>query len=199
MLTTGPAVKNHISSENGKKIDCKISNCVHLSSLVCRRVPPQHPHLHLQHLHRRVMQLAKKIPQPKEVEVRVRSHGETRCTNQQKSKTHVKMLETKKYRSICCMTCRTGYRGSEKYWLMKVVLLEPRRNPEPGDRDTSSSSHELPMESRPTMESGSGKHSFGTHFPKDTNCDICLKKKITRASCRRRAGTVVPRAENFGD
>ena len=36
-------------------------------------------------------------------------------------------------------------------------------------------------------------------FPKDPNCDICLKTKITRASCRRRAGTVVPRAEKFGD
>ena len=32
-------------------------------------------------------------------------------------------------------------------------------------------------------------------FPKDPNCDICLKTKITRAS----AGTVVPRAEHFGD
>ena len=46
------------------------------------------------------------------------------------------------------------------------------------------------------VEPGSGKH---THFPKDPNCDICLKTKITRASCRRRAGTVVPRAEHFGD
>ena len=44
----------------------------------------------------------------------------------------------------------------------------------------------------------SGKHSLYTHFPKDRNCDICLKTKITRASCRRRAGTVVPRAEKFG-
>ena len=36
-----------------------------------------------------------------------------------------------------------------------------------------------------------------THFPKDRNCDICLRTKITRASCRRRTGTVLPRAENF--
>ena len=43
------------------------------------------------------------------------------------------------------------------------------------------------------------KHSVYTHFPKDPNCGICLKTKITRASCRRRAGTVEPRAENFGD
>ena len=73
--------------------------------------------------------------------------------------------------------------------------LEPRRNPELRDRDTSSSSHELPMESRAKVEPGSGKHSVYTHFPKDPNCHICLKTKITRASCRRRAGTVVPKAQ----
>ena len=36
-------------------------------------------------------------------------------------------------------------------------------------------------------------------LPKDQNCDICLGTKTTSASCRRRTGTVVPRAENFGD
>ena len=64
---------------------------------------------------------------------------------------------------------------------------------------SSSSSHELPVEPRAKVVSGSGKHSVCTHFPKDRNCDICLRTKITRASCRRRAGTVVPRAEHFGD
>ena len=49
------------------------------------------------------------------------------------------------------------------------------------------------------MEPSSGKHSVFTHFPKDPNCDICTKTKITRVYCRRRAGTVVPRAENVGD
>ena len=49
------------------------------------------------------------------------------------------------------------------------------------------------------MEPGSGNHSVYTHFPKDPNCDICLKRKMTRVSCRRRSGTVVPRAEHFGD
>ena len=76
---------------------------------------------------------------------------------------------------------------------------KPRGDPAPEHRDTSSSSHELPMESRAKVESGSDKHSVYTHFSKDPNCDICLKTKMTRASCRRRAGTVVPRAENFGD
>ena len=36
-------------------------------------------------------------------------------------------------------------------------------------------------------------------FRRTQNCDICLSTKIARASCRRRAGTVVPRAEHFGD
>ena len=45
--------------------------------------------------------------------------------------------------------------------------LKPRGNPAPKDRDTASSSHELPMESRAKVERGSGKHSVYTHFPKD--------------------------------
>ena len=40
---------------------------------------------------------------------------------------------------------------------------------------------------------------FCTHFPKDRNCEICQRTKITRAPCRRRNGGAVPRAENFGD
>ena len=77
--------------------------------------------------------------------------------------------------------------------------LEPWRKPEHGYRDTSSSSHELPMESRAKVQPGSGKHSVQTYFPKDSSCDICLETKITRASCRRLAGTIVPRVEIFGD
>ena len=77
---------------------------------------------------------------------------------------------------------------------MNVV---PRGNTAPEDRDTASSSHELPKESRAKVEPVSGKHGVCTHFPKDPNCGICLKTKMTRASCRRRAGTVVPRAEHL--
>ena len=62
-----------------------------------------------------------------------------------------------------------------------------------------SSSRELPMEPRAKMVPGSGKHGIKTYFPKDPNCDICLRTEIARASCRRRTGTVVLRAENFGD
>ena len=41
----------------------------------------------------------------------------------------------------------------------------------------------------------SRRQSIYTHFPKDRNCDVCLRTKITKASCRRRTGEVLPRAE----
>ena len=47
--------------------------------------------------------------------------------------------------------------------------------------------------------SKSRKHSFYTHFPKDRNCEVCLRTKMTRAPCRRRTGEALPRAEKFGD
>ena len=43
------------------------------------------------------------------------------------------------------------------------------------------------------------KHSVFTHFPKDRNCEICMRTKITRAPCRRRIGGAVLRAEKGGD
>ena len=49
------------------------------------------------------------------------------------------------------------------------------------------------------MVLGPGDHRIYTHFPKDRNCDICLRTKIIRASCRRRTGTIVPRADIFSD
>ena len=68
----------------------------------------------------------------------------------------------------------------------------------PEHRDShASSSHELSLE--PTRSVDLGKHSVYTHFPKDRNCEICQRTKITRAPCRRRIGGVVLRAESFGD
>ena len=57
--------------------------------------------------------------------------------------------------------------------------------------------HELSLE--PARSADLGKHSVYTYFPKDRNCEICQRAKITRAPCRRRIGRVVFRAENFGD
>ena len=63
----------------------------------------------------------------------------------------------------------------------------------------ASSSHEVSFDLTSKRREGLGKHSVCTRFPKDRNCEICRRAKITRAPCRRRNGEAVPRAEKFGD
>ena len=63
----------------------------------------------------------------------------------------------------------------------------------------ASSSHEASLEPIFKRREDLGKHSVYTHFPKDRNCEICKRTKMTRAPCRRRNSGAVLRAENFGD
>ena len=63
----------------------------------------------------------------------------------------------------------------------------------------ASSSHEASLEPIYMRREELGQHNVHTHFPKDRNCEICERTKITRAPCRRRKGEAVPRADNFGD
>ena len=68
----------------------------------------------------------------------------------------------------------------------------------PEHRDShASSSHEPSFE--PTRSVDLGEHSVYSHFPKDQNCEICHRTKITRVPCRRSIGSVEPRAEKFGN
>ena len=98
------------------------------------------------------------------------------------------MTTTKNYRVTSCKMCQIGLQEFRHGLVDETV---------PEHRDASSSSHELPLEPRAKVVSG--KHRIFTHFPKDRNGDICLRTTITRASCRRRTGTVLPSAGNFGD
>ena len=63
----------------------------------------------------------------------------------------------------------------------------------------ASSSRESASEPRVKVGPVSVKHSIFSHFPKDINCDFCLRTKFTRVLCRKRTGTAVPRAEKIGD
>ena len=63
----------------------------------------------------------------------------------------------------------------------------------------ASSSHEASLEPIAKRREDLGKHNVHTHVPKDRNCEICKRTKITRGPCRRRKGEAVPRADNFGD
>ena len=56
-----------------------------------------------------------------------------------------------------------------------------------------------PLGQEPSRKVVSGKHSIFIHFPKDRNCEVRMRSKISGAPCRRRIGFSVHRAENFGD
>ena len=60
-------------------------------------------------------------------------------------------------------------------------------------------SRDSDSERRTKVVSKSRKHNIFIHFPKDRNCEVCLRTKMTRCPCRRRTGEAVPRAEKFGD
>ena len=101
------------------------------------------------------------------------------------SSSHVEeMIEREETR--CVLTSRSGCKNSEKN-LVDDEVLERRDS-------HASSSHEPSLEPTPSRSEDLGKHTVETHFPKDRNCEICQRTKITRAPCRRRNGGAVSRA-----
>ena len=60
-------------------------------------------------------------------------------------------------------------------------------------------SRESDTESLVEVVTNSRKHSIYTHFPKDRNCLVCFRTKITKTICRRRIGEALSRSEKFGD
>ena len=107
----------------------------------------------------------------------MRSYGETRCINQQKPKIANKNEGREEVQSYLLHELPDWLQEFRDNLVDERCPLEPRGNPEPGDRDTSNSSHELPMESRAKVEPGSGKHSVYTHFPKDPKLRYLLEDK----------------------
>ena len=83
-------------------------------------------------------------------------------------------------RTTVCEIFRNGWRSSEVHAPTDIS-------------QDSDSNHPTKVVSKPR------KHSICIHFPKDRNCEVCLRTKMTRAPCRRRTGEALPRAEKFGD
>ena len=182
--TSGP--KPHLT-KNGKRIHCNIANCVPfvVPGLSTSSSTSSSP------VHRRILWSARKIQQQKEVKLWVRSPGETRRVDQQKPKTQIKMKQPKKnYEVNYCKICRNGHRISRRIWWIRMFN---RINSLPA------LSMNYPWSREQKVVPGARKHSIFSHFPKNRNCDICLRTKITRASCRRRIGTAVHKAESVGD
>ena len=195
ILTIGPAVKNHISPKKSKRVDGNISNYVPfvvpgLATSSSSTTPsPTSPSSSSQDS---VLDVSRYTENPApercgstSVELR-----ETRCKNPKETANKNKNEDDEELRSELLQDLPD--------WLqdLKENMVDKSVRPH---QDSPSSSHESPMEPRAKVALGPGKHSIFTHLQKDRNCDICLRTKITRASCRRLAGTVVPKAENFGD
>ena len=101
------------------------------------------------------------------------------CKNSEKISWMTEFLNTETHTPVLLVSWMTEFLNTETHTPVLLVnhLLEPT----------------------PAKCADLGKHSVYTHFPKDRNCEICQRTKITRAPCRRRIGGAVPRAENFGD
>ena len=125
------------------------------------------------------------------------NHEQGRQTNLNSQKTNNK--ETMKERGKP-LSGDSGRASSEiREWLQEFreILVD---DGVPEHRDShASSSHEVSLEPIFKRREYLVKHSVYTHFPKDRNCEICQKTKITRAPCRRRIGRALHRAENVGD
>ena len=96
---------------------------------------------------------------------------------------------------LCSDSCRASSEILEWLQEFRENLVDDRV---PERRDPRASSSHKPS-SEPMRSVDLGKHSVYIRFPKDRNCEICQRTKITRAPCRRRIGGAVLRAENFGD
>ena len=82
-------------------------------------------------------------------------------------------------------------------WLQELrENLVDDRVPEHRDSHTSCSD-EVSLE--PTRSVDLGKHSVYTHFPKDRNCEICQRTKITRAPVQKMYWQSRASCKNFGD
>ena len=112
--------------------------------------------------------------------------------NQPKSQNQIEMRITIENGETCAIpTYQNGCKSSKKIlWVAEFL-------------NTETHTHVLLMDHLWSLRLPEvriwGKHIVYTHFPKDWNCEICQRTKITRAPCRRRIGRVLPRAENFGD
>ena len=105
----------------------------------------------------------------------------------QKFKTKIKRGATGRIRKIRWQILLTGLRISKKIW-KKQNCMHPHHSSPASDLEYPS-----------TVATKSRKHSIFTHFPKDRNCEVCVRTKMIRASCRRRTGEAPLRAEKFGD
>ena len=154
--------KPHLN-KNARNLIAMYPTMCHSSSLVCQRVPPQHPHLLLQDLHHNILYLsASKHEENSATErsgttsaesLRNQMHGSTKTENTKK------IQDTKKNKAICHITCLANCKCSKKIWSMKVVLWNHGKSVRLKIGNLLILSRvSISMESRGKVGTDSGKH-----------------------------------------
>ena len=196
----GSMVKNHISLKTIFEYSVIRKTSYQWWFLVYQRVLPQarlpqHPW----HLQRRlIIQIT--VQHSCQAKVWIDKYGETRILLRHQKSCWINQPKSQNRKNENHEQVRGDpYHSDIPEWLQefKENLVDDRV---PERRDShASSSHEPSLVPMPARSVDLGKYSVYTHFPKDRNCEICQRTKISRAPCRRRIGGAVPRAENFGD
>ena len=178
-LTSGSTVKNHISWKTLCGYSAIRKTSYRSWFLVCQKVfPPVFPLQHQWHLQGRKL-IILRLPQARlphhpwhlqlcQANVWKGKNGETRTLLKQKSR----WLNQPKSKNPCHSDI------PERLQEFRENLVDDRV---PERRDShASSSHGLSLEPMRTRLRIWGKHSVKTHFPKDRNCEICQRTKITK-------------------
>ena len=198
--------RNHISSEMARELIATYQTMYHLWFLEYQRVLPQlRVHLSRHHLHHRSQhrlteiqyQITEvwKLQYHKEVEVRMKSFGETRC----KPKTKIEIRNWRKYKEkiawIACLA--TGIQREFGRWkYFNRAFGKPR---------AGKSRHfpSLLMNYQWSREQKGNRFRVSRvylrTFRRIRIVISAWRPQIIRTSCRRRGHAVMPRAENFFD
>ena len=145
-------------TQNGKKIDCNISNYV----------PFVVPGLSASSSSTTPSPTSSSSSQDSVFDVN--RYTETRYINQQKLKNN-NNEGRQRVQSDLLHDLLDWLQEFRENLVIECNPLEPQGNPAPKDQDTSSS-HELPMEPRAKVELGSGEHGVYALSRNHPNCDI---------------------------
>ena len=96
------------------------------------------------------------------------------------------------------MNCLIGHRNSERIWLMKVLQQSLGETQSREVKTLPSHLMNFQWSRKQKWNRFRASTVYIRTFRRTKNV-ICLKTRATSVSCRRRTGTVAPRAEHFGD
>ena len=123
-----------------------------------------------------------KVQQAHEVRVRMIKHWETSCENHQKTKSKIKMNTSIKHRETCRAICLNGWKSSHGISWLNVYWY-------PGTHPQALLANQIQNHREKWYRAST---VFYTHFPKDRDCELCRRTKITRAPCRKRVLKAIP-------